>query len=149
MHTLSDLPTSLVAGLLLAAVPHLERLGLPRPTGSAIIDATGASRTTAYKVRGAVFEALPGLLRPPGRPPAPALEPPSDEVRVKLHQQVITFLFDHPGCVSGTSLRRHYGTRYPVFVLDLCAEHREVPLAHLAEATHVPLSTLKDWLPRS
>ena len=74
----TDLSVSpnLTAGLLLAALPHLARLGLPRPTAAAVLEATGAGRTRAYELRAAVDDALGALQRSPGRPPAVA-PPPS------------------------------------------------------------------------
>jgi len=144
MPNLSHLPANLAAGLLLAAIPHLNRLDLPAPTASQVFEATVASRTTAYKVRGALNDALPGLLRPPGRPRADEPEPvanPSD-----LHQRVLRFVFDNPGCVTGSQLRRTYADCYRVFVLDLFTERHDVPLTQLAEIVGVPLPTLKDWV---
>jgi hypothetical protein len=104
----------------------------------------GASRTTAYKARRALEAQLPELLRPPGRP---ALEAPSPSLDASpLHARVRDFLFDHPGCVTGSALRRSYADRYRLFVLDLVAEQVDVPLAELAALVGVPLSTLEDWL---
>ena len=143
MPNLSSSP-NLAAGLVLAALPLLADLELLVPSASAVIEATGASRTTAYKIRGALYEALPTLIAPPGRPVAE--EPPPVAEATELHRKVLQFVFDHPGCVSGTSLRRHYAEVYHVFVLDLFAAHREVTVAQLAEVVGVPLPTLKDWI---
>jgi hypothetical protein len=137
------LPSALAAGLLLAAIPVLEDLDLPAPTGSAALEATGASRTTAYKVKAELERTLPALLRPPGRPPAPPEAPPD---LTEHHRAVVTFLFDHPGAVSGTASRRTYTERYRLFVLDLWDAHREIGPEALAEVTCVPLPTLKEWL---
>jgi len=138
------LSTNVVAGLLLAARPHLERIGLSSPKATTLIEALGASRTTAYKARGALEAQLPKLLQPPGRPALDA-PPPTLDAR-PLHVRVRDFLFDHPGCVSGGALRRTYADRYRLFVLDLVAEQAEVPLSELAAVVGVPLSTLEDWL---
>lgn len=138
------LPPPLAAGLLLAAIPVLKDLDLPAPTGSAVLEMTGAARTTAYKVKAAVEAILPELLRPPGRPPAPPREAPTD--LAELQCAVVTFLYDHPGAVSGTAARRTYSERFHLFVLDLWEAHREVGAEALAEAICVPLPTLKDWL---
>lgn len=137
-------PANVVAGLVLAARPHLERLGFSSPSATTLIEALGASRTTAYKARGALEALLPELLQPPGRP---ALDEPPPTLDARpLHARVRDFLFDHPGCVSGSALRRSYADRYRLFVLDLVAEQTEVPLSELAAVVGVPLSTLEDWL---
>lgn len=138
------LSANAVAGLLLAARPHLENLGHTGPSASVILEALGASRTTAYKARSALEAQLPELLRPPGRPANEAAAPVLDASA--LHVRVRDFVFDHPGCVSGTALRRTYADRFRLFVLDLVAEQADVPVAELATVVGVPLPTLKDWL---
>jgi len=142
---MTSLPASLAAGLLLAAIPVLKAHALPAPTALAVLHATGATKTTAYKAKGSIEQSLPGLTRSPGRPPKPPA--PSDTgIRLALAHQVRDFVFDHPGCVSGSSLRRRYSDRFRLFVLDQCEEQRDVPLEVLSEVIGVPLGTLKDWL---
>jgi hypothetical protein len=142
---MQPLSPSLAAGLLLASIPLLNQHTLPAPTATAVLEATSATKTTAYKAKNAVETALPGLLRPPGRPPIP---PPRVDVdsRLILAHKVLDFLFDHPGCVSGSSVRRRYSHHFHLFVLDLCEAHPQGPLESVAETTGVPLGTLKDWL---
>jgi len=141
---MTNLTPSLAAGLLLSAIKVLHHFALPAPTSSEVLRATGAARTTAYKVAGEIDGALPLLLRPPGRPPAP---PPDVALDLAgLHRQVLTFLFDHPGAVGGTMARRRYSDRFCLFVLDLWEIHHEVGPEALAAAVGVPLPTLKDWL---
>ena len=136
---------SLAAGLLLAAIPLLNQYALPVPTAKAVLEATSATRTTAYKVKRAVETALHELLKPTGRPLNP---PPIVDVdsRLILAHKLRDFLFDHPGCVSGSSMRRQYSDRFHLFVLDLCEANLQSPLESVAETTGVPLGTLKDWL---
>jgi len=141
---MNTLPPSLIAGLLLAAIPLLSALNLPAPTASAVLEAAGASRTTAYKVKAEVEAALPGLLRPPGRPAAPPPETPPD--LCPLLHAVRDFVFNHPGAVGGTAERRRYSDRFRLFVLDQWDAHRDIGPEALAEAVGVPLPTLKDWL---
>jgi len=141
---MSTLPPALAAGLLLAAIPVLTAHHLPTPTASEVLEAVGAARTTAYKVKAAVEASLPEHLRPPGRPAAPPPEKPPD--LAALHRAVVTFLYDHPGAVGGTAARRHYSARFHLFVLDLCEANRDVPLETIAEVVVIPLPTLKDWL---
>ena len=124
---MTSLPASLAAGLLLAAIPVLKAHALPAPTAVAVLRATGATKTTAYESRARIDQALPGLTRSPGRPPKPP-ESSDTDVRLALGREVRDFLFDHPGCVSGSSLRRRYSDRFRLFVLDLCEDQRDVPL---------------------
>ncbi len=141
MQTLSP---CLVAGLLLAAIPVLNHYNLAAPTATDTLKAVGASRTTAYKLKGAVESMMPGLLARPGRPARPEEEADLDEQNALLHR-VRDFVFDHPGCVSGSSLRRTYGESYLLFVLDIW-EKGGVSTEALSTATGVPLGTLKDWI---
>ncbi len=134
----------LTAGLLLAAIPLLDHLGLPHPTATAALAATGASRSRAYELRAAIEAVLPTVLRPPGRPEKqPAAAPVDTGAIVRAARD---FAYDHPGAVSGNAGRRRYSDAFRRFVLDLAATHRDIPLDALAEAVGVPLPTLKDWL---
>lgn len=141
---MTTLPAALSAGLLLAAIPVLKGFDLPAPTASAVLDALGAARTSAYEAKAALEAVLPGLLRPPGRPPAPPI--PIQPDLTPLHHAVRTFLFDHGGAVSGTAARRQYSERFRLFILDLWEAHRDFGPEALAEVSGVPLPTLKDWL---
>jgi hypothetical protein len=138
------LSPSVQAGLLLAAIPVLIAHGLPAPSATAVLNATGASRTTAYKARSRLDALVPDLLPPPGRPAAPAPPPLSDTA--ELHGQVLAFIFDHAGAVAGSPERRKYSDRFRLFVIELCETYAQIPLSTLAQATGVPLPTLKDWL---
>ena len=134
---------SALAGLLLAAIPVLTANDLPAPSATAVLAAAGASRTTAYKARSCVEALLPDLMPGPGRPAAPASPPPDP---AELHRQVVAFLFDHPGAVAGSSERRRYSDRFRLFVIELCETYSQIPLSTLAQATCLPLPTLKEWL---
>jgi len=61
-------------------------------------------------------------------------------------KRVQRFVYDHPGCVSGSEARRSYSEGFCRLVLEICAEHRTLPLEQLADAVGVPWGTLKDWL---
>ena len=141
---MTTLPPCLAAGLLLAAIPVLNGLALLAPAAAAVLEATGAGRTTAYKVKGEIEAVLPNLLRPPGRPPAP--EAPAAQDLTPLHHAVRDFLFDHPGAVTGTATRRGYSDRFRLFVLELWEKNRDLSPEALARVVGVPLPTLKDWL---
>lgn len=140
---MSTLSPALTAGLLLAALSSLRHHQLPGPTAAAVLQATGASRTTAYKVKALVESVLPDLLRPPGRPPSP---PPDVDAttRLALVRKVRDFLFAHPGCASSRQ-RNEYSERFHLFVLEL-TEDTDLPYEVVAEETGVPLGTLKDWM---
>ena len=142
----TELPSALSAGLLLAAIPLLSRHQLPGPTAAEVLAATGATRTTSYKVKAVLEKLLPDVLRPPGRPPTRPAERPPDPKWYAAHQSVLRFVYDHPGCVSGSEIRRSYSDRFRCFALELCASHRDLELPDLATITGVPLGTLKDWL---
>jgi hypothetical protein len=133
----------LTAAVLLVAVPMLERLGLARPTASAVIDATGASRSQAYALRERVYAALSMVQRPVGRPPQPDAEPVETGAIVRA---IRDFVFDHPGAVSGNGSRRRYSDAFRHVVLDLAHQRRDVPVDAFAEAVGVPEGTLRDWL---
>jgi len=132
-----------VAGLLLAAIPYLQRLGLSAPSATDVISATGAGRSRAYEVKAEIEALLPGLARPPGRPPEPEVAPVP---RPDITGQVLSFVMDHPGTVEGNGPRRRYSDAFRRFVLELCAAHKNVSTPEIAAAAHVPESTLKDWL---
>jgi hypothetical protein len=110
-----------------------------------VITATGTSRSRAYELRDAVLAALPSLQRPIGRPPAPPQEV-APEVTTALLRAVTNFVMEHPGCVHGTADRRCYGDAFRRFVLELREHHADVDVETFADATLVPLGTLKDWL---
>ena len=136
---------ALVAGLLLAAGEHLRAHALPCPTVAQVLEATGVSRSRAYELRDAVVAQLPSLQRPVGRPPAPP-RVADPGTTYALRGEVLTFVKDHPGSVHGGDERRRYTDPFRLFVLALREQHADVELEHFAEATTVPLGTLKAWL---
>jgi hypothetical protein len=132
----------LTAALLLAALPRLDQLGLAHPTAREVIAATGVSRSQAYTLRDRIVDVLPACQRPPGRPPAePAPPAPPGFAR-----RVLDFVYDHPGAVHGGPERRRYSDGFRLFVLDLLAEHAEIPLSSISDEIRVPEETLRDWL---
>jgi transposase InsO family protein len=52
----------------------------------------------------------------------------------------------HPGCVHGGPERNRYSDKYRRFTLDLRTRHGDIPLPAFADAIHVPLGTIEDWL---
>ena len=142
---MSSLSTAVTAGLLLAALPLLSDLGFEHPSATAVLEALGVPRTTGYALRSEILQAAAEIQRAPGRPKkAPA--PLTTDTLEALHTQVLEYVFDHPGCVTGTRLRRTYSDGFRFFALELCAAHQELPLDRLAQALDVPERTLRDWL---
>jgi hypothetical protein len=135
---------SLIAGLLLAAREHQLRLGLASSGAEQIVEKTGATRSSAYEVKAKLLDVLPSLLRPVGRPPAPASPPPP--TAEALTHQFLRFVMDHPGCVHGGPDRRHYSDALRRLVFDLREQHPELSLEELARAIEVPIDTLRDWV---
>jgi hypothetical protein len=127
----------------LAALRHLRRLRLPRPTVRQVLDGTGASRSRAYELCDALLGLLPSLERPVGRPRA---EPPPPVNTSSLADKILDFVMQHPGCVYGRGKRQRYSDSFRRFLLELCEQHREIPLEVFATVVHVPWGTLKDWL---
>lgn len=135
---------SIDAALLLAAVPRLRALGLPRPTAKQILEATGTRRSRAYELKAHLEARLRDLARPPGRPPKPDNEPP---VTVSdITREVLEFVCRHPGCVVAGDGRRRYSVGFRQFILELLEVHRDGTVEDFANATTIPLGTLKDWL---
>ena len=136
--------SSVIAGLLLAARDHLLRLGLPCPDVGEIVEKTDAARSSAYEAKDKVVDSLPSLVRPVGRPPAPASAPPPKAEA--LTHEALCFLMNHPGCVHGGPDRRVYSDSFRRFVLDLREKHPDLAAEDLATAVEVPPDTLRDWL---
>jgi hypothetical protein len=132
-----------IAALLLAARGEQIRLGLPHLRSEEILEATGAGRSRAYELAAMIPEAVAGLQRPPGRPPAAPSTPPAV---TDLSRPVLAYLMDHPGSVSGRGHRRSYSTGFRCFILDLIEDHPTQDLGAVASSTAVPLPTLRDWM---
>ena len=147
---LPDLPAAvsphLLAALLLAARTASQSLPLDLPSTAAILAATGAGRSRAYELRSELLALLPALDRPVGRPAQPPPEPSASADTASLTHKVLAYVLDHPGCVHGGAGHRGYSDGFRRFLLGLLHRHEDLDLAAVAEAAHVPLPTLKDWL---
>lgn len=141
----ADVPNPVVAALLLSASSRMAALALPHPSPKAIFEATGAKRSQSYLLSKRLEELLVQVTRRPGRPPKPAAES-SPARRTDVVTQVRDFIIEHPGCVTGSRARRRYSDSFRRFVLTQVEAHPNLPRDVLAEATAVPLGTLKDWL---
>jgi len=148
MTAISDsspaVPPHLAAGLLLAAGELQRQFGLPHSSCEEIVEKTAASRSSAYEVRSRLLEVLPSLVRPVGRPPAVAVTPPPESSAVCC--EVLRFVMAHPGCVHGSTERREYSDSFRHIILGLHQRHAGLGLDLLAQATCVPVDTLRDWL---
>jgi hypothetical protein len=135
---------SLAAGILLAALPLLEHLDLPRPTATAVADGLGVSRQRAYQIRDRVETVVTGLVGATGRPPDP--EPPPIGDASHVTGAVLGYLMEHPGAAHRRRRRTRYSDGFRHFILELGARHNDLEVAQFATATQIPLGTLKDWL---
>ncbi len=131
--------------LLLLARALCQTLALPAPTVVEILAATKTPRSSAYDLLDVLVELLPTLVRTRGRPPKPPPAPTSTESSA-LTRAVLGYVMGHPGCVHRGGVRQHYSDAFRRFVLDLRAEHASVEVEAFADATELPLGTLKDWL---
>lgn len=140
----SSVSPNLIAALLLASRGHLHRLGLPHPSVEQILGATGATRSRAYELKVTLLGLLPTLERPAGRPktePQPTPAGPST-----VTKEVLRFVMQNPGCVHRRARRQCYSDVFRAFLLELFEKHPKMPIEAFAQATEVPLGTLKDWL---
>jgi hypothetical protein len=136
---------NVTAGVLLCARRIGEQLELPFPSASAILGATGATRTRAYEIAGELGELLPALSRRPGRPRAEH-SPPPPSTMAELRGEALRFVMSHPGCVRLAGERARYSDSWRRFVITLHERHADVPLPELADALCMPLGTLEGWL---
>ena len=139
-------PPSFAAGLVLVTQPLLQQIGLPTSTASTVIETFGSSRSAAYDVRARLQSELPDLIRGRGRPAATPAPPPEPSVISSLQSNVLDFLLQNPGVASRGEHRQQYTPDFRLFVLDLAEQQHDVALDVFADAVHVPLGTLKDWL---
>lgn len=134
---------SLAAGVVFAALPILAQIGLPGPSALAVAKALGVSRQRAYQLRERVDKAVADLLQAPGRPPhSPTAAPDASDLTDKL----LDYVMSHPGAVQRGRERTGYSDGFRLFALDLLERHAHLDLRQCAQAMHVPLGTLKDWL---
>jgi hypothetical protein len=141
MDSARSLSEGMLAGLLLAARPHLQALGLPCPPRDAIFHATGAGRSRAYVCRDAILGSIHELSCKPGRPPRAIAD---DDAR--LTRELVTFLLSHPGAACVRGRRHHYSAAFRRFVITLRGRYPALSTAALARSLHVPAATLRKWL---
>lgn len=133
------------AGLLLAARSSLKRLGLPHPRVAEVLRATGVRASRAYARRAAILDGCAAPARQP-RDARTSHDEGSDAAT--LTRQLLCFLMDHPGAVSGTAARRSYSLGFRRFVLALRRAHGEMPAGAFCRAVHITPSLLQSWQAR-
>ncbi len=140
----SEIPSTAIAALLLAARSYLVAYGLEAPRVSEIVAATGVARSRAFELKSRLEAHLETLVGAAGRPSRaePAPEPASPGLTARM----LDYVLEHPGCVSGGADRRRYSDPLRFEVLQWLDEHRHRPLEQLAAELRIPLGTLKDWV---
>lgn len=115
------------------------------PTTDEILERTGAGRSQAYAMMARLKELLPTLVGKPGRPTS-ASAPANSELAVcRCIQQ---YLMRHPGSAYFDRDRYHYLDDFRRFIVGLVAPGQPgegMTVAQLAEASSLPLGTLKSW----
>ncbi len=134
-------PPTAIAALLLLAVSLLKRYGLLHPSATEVLDALKVSRDRAYTLKNRLQQRLGELVAPSGRPPKIAAPPAPPELATKL----LTYLYEHPGAVSGSIARHRYSRGFRLFVLELIDIYPDVEYEAMARTMALPLPTLKDW----
>lgn len=135
--------TCIAAALLLLGRETVSWPGWP--STEEILELTGSGRTQAYAVTARLRELLPSLLGKPGRPPStPA---PTDALLV-VSRCIQDYLMRHPGSAHFHQGRFHYLDDFRRFIVGLVGPGQPgegLSVAQLADATSLPLGTLKSW----
>jgi len=142
----ADVSPSVTAAVLLLARALSKPFGLPGPPVAQILEKTQAGRSRAYELMGQLTDLLSSLQRPPGRPTAPPAAPASTGATDAVIRAALAYVMAHPGCVHAGRTRASYDDGFRHFVLDLREQYPALDLEAFAEATNLPLGTLKDWL---
>ena len=115
------------------------------PTTEKILELTGASKSQAYAMASRLRTLLGTLLAKPGRPTA---EPAPGQSLLAVSRAIQDYLMRHPGAASVENGRYGYSDGFRRFIVGL-VEPGEVgeglSAAQLAEASSIPLGTLKSW----
>ena len=140
---------NLLAALLLLARPHLRALGLAQVTAKAVLEATGASKSRAYELVGALRGRLDDLVGSVGRPPTGGDEEPSEGgtgARFEVARAGVEYLLAHPGAAQRTGTKARYSDGFRDFVVSQCLAHPSLETAVIAEALGLPATTVREWL---
>jgi len=139
--------TLMIAILLLARrIADALKVDLDTPVAE-ICRAVGASRPSVYEQMGRVLARIHGLAEiRPGRPIGSGDSAEGDrEGSLRLTVEVLSYLLDHPGSVLPQRGRTWYSPAFQRFILTR-KDRWQGTLEGFAEAVHVPLETLRDWL---
>jgi transposase InsO family protein len=115
------------------------------PTTDQILKQTGASRSQAYAMASRLKERLPTLMGKPGRPTS---EPASMDSLLAVSRCIQNYLIRHPGSAYFDQGRHHYLDDFRRFIVGLVEPGQPgegLSVAQLAEASSIPLGTLKSW----
>jgi transposase-like protein len=142
----ATLSPSLLAGTLVFASRHFEALGLPHPTHTQILAATGAGRARAYTRAQEIEVELRMLDRPVGRP-RKVVPPPAPSSHEELQARLLAFFLEHPGCVAKKQQRRSYSDELRRFLVALYEEYQaHLSFEEFARLVQIPAKTLRPWL---
>lgn len=145
----TSLPLLVVAGLAVLVIQALRDAGLPMPPLTEVVRLLGVPRQRAYEMAEQIREAITHLPRPVGRPPSPEAAEVPDDPRYAVCRAVRCFLETHPGAHVARDARDGYSAGFRRFIMRLRqrgAAGQSLSLPTFAQATGVPIETLRDWL---
>ena len=113
-----------------------------------VCQSLGANRTYVYEQADRILALLEGLASSrPGRPSAPDKTTDDDPASLQLTLKVYEFQIHHPGSVVPQRGRYFYSPAFQRFILSLHDQWIGTREA-FADAAHIPLDTLTDWIQR-
>lgn len=115
------------------------------PTTEEILDLTSSGKSQAYAMMARLRELLPTLMGKPGRP---ASEPVTANSMLAISRAIQRYLMHHPGSAYFEQDRYQYLDDFRRFVVGLVAPGQPgegLSVRQLAEASDIPLGTLKGW----
>ena len=143
----SNIKESVIAAVMVLALQFLRELGMSvlPVTAKAICEQLGVSRSQAYAMRDRLAAACEDLDETPGPVPGTI----SSDAMFSVAAAVRDFAFENPGCVADRGARRRYSDGFRRLVGGLFAPGQVgegLTTEQLAQATGVPLGTIKQWL---
>ena len=142
-------PSTIRAGVVVLAFQYLREAGIQTGPISAATAALGVSRSQAYELADRIHENLSTLARPGGRPPPSPKAPEHEDAPYAVACAVRDFLTLHPGAIVSHQKRQAYSDELRRMVVGLRNEGGSghgLSLARFAQASGVPLETLRQWL---